>query len=309
MLRFPNALLALLVLAAAPAQDRAGPEPAPAAPGNPVVALLGASLTAGFADPKPLPNGERNETVRLARVLAELWPERKVELKAADGRMLPMFTNPTVLGAQQVERMLETEPELVVAVDFLFWYGYGVMRTGPDGDDVAPRVSRLEQGLAELAKFACPVVAGDFPDMTGADPRMLHPRQIPSAAALAKLNERLHAWAAERKNVRLFPLADFVRDAKGDGIEVELDGQDHRLRAAELLQGDRLHPTTLGMALLGQRIAELLAAALPKDAALRPEPVELAELAEDLGAGIALEDLRRRAGAKPQPAGTGRDRR
>lgn len=298
-------LLGLLSAAIAAQHNGGTPAPAPApAPveqpraqpaEQPVVWLMGASLTAGFVDPLPRTDGERNETVRLQRVLEKIWPEGAVDLRSRSSAMLPMFMGAERLGKQQVEHGLEAKPTLVVALDFLFWYGYGGVRVPEGSSEEAVRLARLETGLQELGRFGCPILVGDFPDMHGADPRMLPPRSIPSEETLAKLNERVRGWIAERPTVRLLQLSEFVQKAKGDGLPLQLEGKQHVVGPRELLQGDRLHPTILGMAMVGRHVVEALRELLPEEHTLRPAPVEVAELAEDLGAEPALDELRRRA--------------
>ncbi|MGE0145726.1 MAG: hypothetical protein AB7T19_20760, partial [Planctomycetota bacterium] len=68
----------LLLTASGRAQaEGSGPSPAAApAPARekPVVLVLGASVSAGFVDPRAREDGERNSTVRLATALRQLWP-------------------------------------------------------------------------------------------------------------------------------------------------------------------------------------------------------------------------------------------
>jgi hypothetical protein len=256
---------------------------------TPVVAVIGASVSAGFVDPRPREDGERNSTVDVKTVLKGLWPDGKAEIRARNGLMLPMFTDAVGLGTKQVDAALRDQPQAVVAVDFLFWFGYGPARAR---DEIAFRHQRLEQGLALLDRFTCPCIVGDFPDMHGADPQMLPPRAIPSEEALAALNARVTAWAKERKHVALFPLARWVRQLKTEGELLQVAGRELSVPPLFPLQGDRLHATRLGMAMLGQRIHGSLTVVLPRGHELLPAGITIEALIDATGARSELETLK-----------------
>src|SRR5690606_23986838 len=132
---------------------------------------------------------------------------------------------------------------------------------------------------------------GDYPDMSGADPRMLSPRQIPSPEVLAALNAALREWAASRPNVHLFPLGDFVARVKREGAPVRVEDGEVRVPPELLLQSDRLHTTRLGVAVLGARIHEALAQALAAGHPLRPRELPFAALVEATDAELAFDEL------------------
>ena len=48
---------------------------------------------------------------------------------------------------------------LIVAIDFLFWFGYGA------GKDAEGRMASLEQGLDLLEGLMGPILLGDLPDV------------------------------------------------------------------------------------------------------------------------------------------------
>ena len=134
---------------------------------------------------------------------------------------------------------------------------------------------------------------------------MLSPRQIPSVEVIGVLNERLRAWAAARPNVRLFPIADFVTRAKGDGVTVDHDGAAVRLDRDALLQGDGLHATRLGVALLAHEIGGQLRALLPADDPLRPREVSFHDLVQVVGAEVSFDEVLD-AARPPAASGGGR---
>ena len=164
---------------------------------------------------------------------------------------LLFFADPLPTGRAQVAAGASENPTLVIGIDYLFWYGYGLF---PREED---RLAMLEKGLAELETFACPVLVGDFPDISdaarssadspqGARAGLLAPQQVPTPGMRKKLNERLREWAAARKNIVVAPLSDFVARRQA-GLDVEIHGNRWPgSTLAGLVQADRLHPTLEG---------------------------------------------------------------
>jgi len=222
----------------------AGPEkPPPPAPLVPPalarVAVIGAEITDGFVPPLEA------DAISLADVIAATCTRPGAEPPLLRSSTL-FFRDPVGYGRRYARSAAEHEPSMVVAIDFLFWFGYGF--AADEGD----RVRRLEKGLELLAPFECPLLVGTIPDLRVAATdevelsatSTISPWQIPAAESLAKLNARIEEWAAARENVHLVPVAEFVRKARA-GEELLL----HRSRWADdelpgLLDGDRL-PATL----------------------------------------------------------------
>jgi hypothetical protein len=229
--------------------------PAPARAPVPVVLparvlVLGASVSAGFQMDRTA--GETGaDTVRLEQALRP-W------LDAAGGSIESFadsaaFFNPLRQLGNQIERARNAAPDLVIGIDLAFWYGYGSFR----GDDVeAARLQRFEQGLGQIATLRCPLLLGDVPDMRHASQRMLAPSMVPHEATLAKMNERLRAFAAEHANVRLFPLAALATRCRQE--DVELGYGDRRIVVPPngFLQPDRLHVNRLGIAWLALQLQQ-----------------------------------------------------
>lgn len=281
----------------------------------PTITIVGASVSAGFVDPMPRPDGSRNSTVGLRAIVKALWGDREVRVR--DRSDLLTFLDP--LGKQQTRIGLakKDEPDLLIALDYAFWFGYGRF-AGPADQVATARIGRLDAGLAMLDGFRCPILLGELPDMRGADPRMLSAQQIPDADVLARLNARLHGWASARDNVRVFPLAEWVARAKVDGETLAVRGDEvaypdagqaagdgapadggegetpaqRRVRVPPnaMLQGDRLHATRLGMALLGYRLAGELRALLGDEHVLAPF-ADLKSMIAAAGAGDELDEL------------------
>ena len=268
-------------------------------PEIPRVEILGASVSAGYMDLRLRKDGEPNDTVPLLRALRHIWPNETATVVTR--AHMAMFSDPQGLGERQVRQALRGQPDLVVAVDFLFWFGYGTVGGGDRG-----RQSRLQlqaKGLELLDNLNCPIILGDYPDMSGADARILPPRMIPDNETLDELNRRLLAWAEERPRVHLFPLARWVKQLVEEGYPIPLEKGPVHTPPLYLLQSDRLHATRLGMALLGFQVQGLARRALPESHPLVGDPVSIDILIEAIGAEGDLE------GIKKVPAKAGRDPR
>lgn len=251
-----TALLAALLAASVGAQS----DPPPAKPAaaesaesalSARVVTIGASLTCGFGNSLPLAEPlDRAITGKHTPVF-----------NAGEGLQ---FTDPIGLGEAQVDRCLERKATLVIGIDFLFWYAYGMAFKGKT--EWPRRSERFAAGLRQLERLACPVVVGDLPDMRGAHPRMLHPAMIPSPEVLARLNQVLKDWADKREQVHLVPLSAWVKTLKAGEWKVpaSADGKqaERILTAAVAMQWDRLHPSRLGILALTGRLVSFLRARL-----------------------------------------------
>ncbi|MBM4061854.1 MAG: hypothetical protein FJ265_12275 [Planctomycetes bacterium] len=282
-------LFCLLFTAYATAQATPAPAPAPAAPSRTLrVHIVGASVSGGFEDGPLTGASEPCDTVPLLTIV-KAWAgdEAKVTMHNPV-KMLAMFTDPQKLGEEQVQAALKQKPDLVLAVDFPFWFGYGFVQ----GDEAKARSENLAVGLGLLARFQVPVLLGDLPDMHGAAARMLHPRQIPSREVLQQLNRELAAFVAARPNLRIVPLAQTVRTMKDEGVVLPLRDGAVKTPPGALLQQDRLHATRLGMAMLGHELQGALGAAFPKDHPLHSRRWSFEQFVEAAGAGDDLAAVR-----------------
>ena len=248
------------------------------------MAILGASVSAGFGADGRRP-GQR--TIRLARACRELWPRDRVRVvDCADGLT---FANPRGSADRRVAQALRAVPDLVVGVDFLFWFGYGRAAGGTPEKRAESRLRLQAVGLEFLDEFECPMVIGDYPDMDGADPRYLQPWMVPEPEVLERLNERLRVWAAERPRVHVLPLAEWVARVKRSEERIEFRGRQISLGPELLLQGDRLHATRLGVALLAHRVGTITSGALGAEHPLARDLPGLEGLVTALEAEHALE--------------------
>jgi len=193
------------------------------------------------------------------------------------------FLDPGSIGERQVDLAGDHEPSLVVAIDFLFWFGYGEV------SDESERLQNLELGLELLDSLDCPLLVSHFPDMSPAIGRMLLPTQMPEQATLARLNTRTQQWAQARGRTGFVPmpeLLDLLRDGKPVAVaEQRFQGLEDQRR---LLQADNLHPTPRGVAVL----ARLCIEALRAEPFLVPSPAFQAQLGPALAALQALDESR-----------------
>jgi hypothetical protein len=254
----------LLISARAFAADAA---PAPKSGWDRIV-MVGASATAGFVETEPL-GGPRTEQVRWNRYLDATVQAPHEPIQNFASALL--FMNPEQASRDQLARALQTQPTVVVGIDFLFWFCYG--RGSSDGE----RLQRFERGLKLLEDVQCPLIVGDIPDASAAVNRMLGPDEIPSEQVRSNANRRLKEWAAGRKQVVLFDLANIMSAAASNQV---LSVHGLSLAAGKtraLLQNDMLHPSARGCAVLAVAVVDSLRSAQPTLFAgpLRTDPAEV----------------------------------
>jgi len=267
------------------------------------VAVIGASASDGFNARMTVATADRTieRPIDLHMVVEAAMPQPPAESLGLGDFML--FSSPMRTARTQIERAASIEPTFVVAIDFLFWFGYGAIdHEGQRVRSEDRRLAMLEAGMDLLEAFEAPVVVGDFPDMSDAIGGFLSRSQVPAPETRAKLNERLRAWASERPNVIVVDLDALIGDMKA-GRAIALGA--HRWEAEEargLLQPDHLHPTVDGLIALVQMI----------DAALDGRSAAgYAEAARwfDADRAAVRDRLARRliAATAPGPSGTSRD--
>ena len=225
------------------------------------IVVIGASVSHGFTFAEPF-DGPKTREYALHRYLdaAILAPHEQVRNLAS----AMFFMVPDDMGHTQIREALTNHPTLVIAIDFPFWFCYGVGATDHE------RAEHLEKGLKMLEAVECPLIIGDIPDASAARNRALRPSEFPSAKARAAANLRLKEWTAQHKQVTLVPTAEFMRTVVANE---ELTVHGHVFAAGTtraLLQGDRLHPSQRGCAALAVSILDVFLAAHPN---LKPAEV------------------------------------
>ena len=200
------------------------------------IGVVGASVSAGFGG------------VLLADAFTAAAPGATVTGAAS----VLMFRDAVANGAQQVDTVLAASPDLVVAIDFLFWHVY-------NGADRDGRLARLERGLADLDRArtaGAAIVVGDVPLIVTAAEMLIPKSAIPPADDLVAANARLRAWAAERADVLVVPFASWAEPlAAGADVEV---APGERVPARELMSFDGLHPNAFGVWYVLSRIDALV---------------------------------------------------
>lgn len=289
---------------AAGAGARAGTPAGSVAAAAPVEAMarlaaVGASVTHGFYAQLLVEAGGRMQPANLDladALAAVLGGDGQVE---AAGSVM-FFRDPDRWGPELLRQAEASRPTSVVAVDFLFWYGYGSTGHRPGTDaDAAARRERLERGLALLAdlerRIPGHLLVGDLPDMSGAVGRMLSAGQVPDQATRRSLNARIAAWVDERPSAILVPLSGTMqRLLAGERFGVP--------EAVPLLKPDRLHPTADGLVVVAREVVSRLVSvrgpsAAPEAAA--DHEVAIGRLRARLAARIEA------AAQKNAPAGAG----
>lgn len=257
------------------------------------IAVIGASVSGGFEDGPMFGAEKAGDSVALHLLLRAVWRDREVRVSSPlQAWMVALFQDPEENGKRQLDAVLRREPDLVLALDFPFWFGY-VFRHGRDRDS---RLALQDKCFELLDRVQCPLIVGDYPDMTGAARRMISPGQIPDAETLAELNGRLREWASARKDTWVFPLSEFVAKLRGEGHAIEVEGGKVDLGPADLLQADRLHANRLGMAVLGLELQGFLRATFPEDSPLRPPEQTASDWVSAARANAELEAVAERGG-------------
>jgi len=255
------------------------------------VVLIGASLTQGFGATMPIENASTPDApptfvpialgdALVASLRGDFTPA------VAQGDMF-FFLRPDRAGQQLARMALSREPTLLVALDFLFWFGYGAL----EADET--RAARLERGFALLAPFECPIVVSDFPDLNEAVGRMISRAQMPTDDELDTLNRMLREWADARGDVAILPLADLLATLRSGAPILIADATWEGDAVTGLLQEDRMHATPAGMlVVIRQLLAEIVG--------LAPTIGSVTDLAFD--PAQALERLHAVATARVSPA-------
>ncbi len=224
---------------------KATPADAAPAPLLKTVRLIGASVTDGFGTADELKTGT---SVPLTTFLRASFADRNGAADVQEFSSAMFFRAPEIIGAQLASRAQAADPSLVIALDFLFWYGYGI-----DTVKSPRRGAGLEKGLKLLERFTCPLIVGTLPNvehsLEGVGPfggPILSPLQLPTEAERVAMNARLRQWAAERDHVHVIDLGTTFRKMVAKE-KLELRGASWRVQdLGEALQADLLHPNLDG---------------------------------------------------------------
>ncbi|MCA8975160.1 MAG: hypothetical protein KDC98_10580 [Planctomycetes bacterium] len=251
----------------------------------------------------------RTDSLPLAKLIALLDPDGRIRI---DNQSQVILRNAPLLIASQLNHAT-AKSRLVVGIDLMVWFGYGDVPQPPAGATAAERAAHQAEQRLQLQATAfalidkcmagndCVFVIGDYPDLREGNAVLMRPHQRPTAEVLTELNRRLREFAAERERVVLFPMHDLLEAAVRHELEVEIGGKTRRLRSADVLQLDEIHPNRLGVAILLTHVAKVVKAEAPQVADCLPELPDLEAMMTT--AGIEVEDLdylaRRGRHAKP----------
>lgn len=216
------------------------------------VAVTGASISDGFLLPL-----EVDAMVTLADTLGAALPDGTA--KPVRRTSSWVFRNPQYYGTHFVDDLVAQKPTLVIAVDFLFWFGYGLGYSEPQ------RLELCDAGIALLDRFSCPIVVGDYPNMTQAlggkgiiGGPMIQRGHFPAAVTRAEMNKRLREWAKKRGNVTILESDAFIEKIKrNEAFDVLGNRYDGDL-IKTLLDRDLLHTTFEGEVALTLMIVDAL---------------------------------------------------
>ncbi len=286
MNRIPSLLSSVVIgLSALSAQQEA----VPTALKRQRVVVIGASVSGGFEDPtSKRADGSVNRSFKLDVVLKKVWPRQVARVYNLSNLML--FRDPGAGGRRQIEAAKKLTPDLVVAIDFPFWFGYGFGKASKVGKVQEDRLAKQRKAFQLLDELKCRVLLGDYPDMSGASQRMMPASMVPNSVTLAALNTNLLAYASKRPHVQVASLARFVKRAitkpqtyaYGEGQVV--------FPKYFLLQSDRLHATRLGIAVLTTHVLDALPGILDPKSPLLGHRATLQTLVRGLGIEDQLPD-------------------
>ena len=219
------------------------------------IAVIGASASAGFGvfeEIKVSEDSTQLQGISLGDVLIEAKGDEKVVvLDLASGGF---FSKPVRFGQASVKRANEWSADLVIAIDFLFWFLYG----STDADDARitnedQRLEKLEEGLRQLDLLKMFVIIGEVPDMSPAVGKMLSGSQMPDLATIAAANQRIRAWAKERPRVGVIPLHGLISELRsGEPFKIGRHDWDPTAEGIAVILPDRLHPSINGLIALLQ---------------------------------------------------------
>lgn len=251
-------------------------QPISAKVGSIPVVAIGASLAAGTSPVIARVNGaveHFDDIYQYPDVLAAIEPAWHVETFAN----MMFFSRPIEDGQAYVSKAVESPRRVVLALDYLFWFGYG----DEYADASSPAASRLEflkrEGFTRLEQLwsglpedAPPpyLLVGTFPDVR--DSAALQDSQKPSDQELADLNAAVLTWAAQHPHVLIVPYAERLATLKKGGT-IQLGTQTLSKRdLSRLLLSDGLHPTSMGSVMIAALCIQTLKEALDEHAGLLP---------------------------------------
>ena len=217
------------------------------------VAVTGASVTCGFGvSTRPIPGDLGAYPVTMREIFDAMIETPNHQVSFFGDKMF--FSRPNSMGKQLIVKINEYKPTLVIGIDYLFWFAYGIFS---DNTEEA-RLKRLEEGFNLLASIDAQIIVGDIPNMSQAIGGLLSSSQVPSIETIEKMNLLIEQRALNYQNLTVVPLYEIVEKLKADErievMDVFWPAGSQKL----LLQQDKLHPTLEGTVAICLFIAEVL---------------------------------------------------
>jgi len=163
-------------------------------------------------------------------------------------------------GGKMVDAALSESPTLVVAPDFMWWFGHGERFAKEEF-----RLQAIGNGLALLDKFECPIIVGDIPWLPDAPKGVgrfnrptIFASELPQPDMLGQMNALIYAWVAERPRAHLLPCAEVYAKIATKGQAQVRESSWTDMQREQLLQADFVHPTTAGALMLVLHMNDVL---------------------------------------------------
>ena len=149
------------------------------------------------------------------------------------------------VGPSLINKINDYSPTLLIALDFLFWFGHGYLPK--DADEFEYRLKRLNQGLELLETLNCEIVLGNYPDVSFATQTVLSTRQVPSDKVRNAMNKKLLEWAEISPKRHVIDVFSLWKDAVENKPIAILNNTWPNETRKKLLQRDQLHVTLDGL--------------------------------------------------------------
>lgn len=197
------------------------------------IAILGASMSFGL----------------LGWPLANAWHAAAPSSEITSLADVFFYQQPVVNAQTQAMLLGQTDADLVIALDYLFWLGY----------DSNQPLTTIEYGLAALDDVddgQRMFVVGDIPMLEAGG------FYAPNDADIVAIKARLGAWAQGRDNIAIVPFSEWAELLLSDADVSLPDGE--IVPARSLMNDDELHPTALGTWYILDRVDAQLEGQFPR---------------------------------------------
>ncbi len=203
------------------------------------LAIIGASISAGLFS-----------GTSMAQVLEAAIGQPK---RITDRSATWFYSDPPGYAKRMIRQLQQDRPSIVLALDYLFWFGYGPKTFGY-------RKKQIQQALELLDTLKCRVIVGDLPALSAS--MLLRQKEIPSTKELQDLNKLIRKWGIRNPRATIFPLAALTRSVQ-NRQRIEINASPWRFNKQQMLQFDGLHLTRNGLIAVTAIVLEELKRACP----------------------------------------------